>query len=425
MVALSIRRQPRTGPAMLDLRVLVVFTLLAVIALPVLSVATMAGLAQFTLLRDASSEGWANVAMAQAIGYALYVPAWCSLNMRASALRHAGGVDIGFAILLALAAVMLVILWYAYGDVHAYRPLLCLAPAPIVMAAILMAQIPGGSISMFIIAMIAAHMAARGHGPFAVPSAQDNGLALQVWCLLAAVMSLAVGVVVEQRIAGKRYLVAAHAELREMAGRLIATQEQERARLARDLHDDINQRLAAAAIELSTLRRELGTPQGERLQEVQGRIVGMCEDVRQLSHQLHPSCLQHTGLRSALQSLCRHPAGHAWPAVTLLADDLIDDLPPEIALCFYRVAQEALSNAVRHAQARKVSLRAMVDDGVATLRVRDDGNGFGTALRGTTSTGIGIISMQERAKLLGGSFLIDSKPGKGVDVCIRIPMTPM
>ncbi|HEY4090537.1 MAG TPA: sensor histidine kinase [Luteibacter sp.] len=319
---------------------------------------------------------------------------------------------------------MLTILWYAYGDRLEYRPLLCLAPAPIAIAAVLTAQMTGSSVTMFAIAVIAAHLTSKGYGPFTAMTAQDTTLALQVWTLLAAISALVVAVVVEQRASGRRQLVAAHGELRELAGRLIATQEQERGRLARDLHDDINQRLAAASIDLSTLRKRLSAEFRDDVTGLQDRIVALSDDVRQLSHQLHPSCLQHAGLRGALENLCRHPPGHAWPRVRLLADRDVDTLCPEVALCFYRVAQEALANAVRHADAGEIRLTALVEDGIATLRIVDDGKGIDLPACLGARVGIGITSMHERAKLLGGSFTIRSTPGKGVDVCIRIPTTP-
>jgi signal transduction histidine kinase/uncharacterized MnhB-related membrane protein len=420
-----LRRLPRHGPPLQDLRLMVVFTLLAVFALPLISIAATVVISPYTALDESLSTGWGNMVAAQALGYILFVPAWCSLRARESALRDAGGVTSGFVILLVLAVTLLVIAWYAFGDISEYRPLLCLAPAPIVIAAILGAQIPGSSVTMFVIAVIAAHMTSRGHGPFTVASSQGTALALQVWTLLAAMLALFVAIIVEQRFAGKRHLLAAHTEVRELAGRLIATQEQERARLARDLHDDINQRLAAASIELSTLRKQIGPPHNEAICALQDRIVGLSDDVRQLSHQLHPSCLQHAGLRAALNDLCILSSGPSRPRVYLVADEDIDELHPEIALCIYRVAQESVANAIRHARAREVTLRATVDAGIATLRVLDDGQGIDTAPCGQTRHGIGITSMHERTKLLGGSFHLTSTTGKGVDVCVRIPTIPM
>jgi signal transduction histidine kinase len=422
--AWAMRKVPRQMPALQDFRMLVAFVVIGVIALPLCSVALTAALSVPTRLRESVLSDWVNLTMANALGHALFLPAWCSLRARDSALRRAGGVDTGFVILMTLALVLLTIAWYAFGGLMEYRPLLCLAPAPIAIAAVLAAQMTGSSITVFAVAVMAAHLTSHGYGPFTAATPQDTTLALQVWTLLAAVSALVVAVVVEQRAAAARSLVAAHVELRELAGRLIATQEQERGRLARDLHDDINQRLAAASIDLSTLRKRLPPEYREDVTGLQDRIVALSDDVRQLSHQLHPTCLQHAGLRGALENLCRHPPGHAWPRVRLLADREVDELSPEIALCFYRVAQEALANAVRHANASEIALRAMVDDDVATLRITDDGKGMDTPTCPAARAGIGITSMHERAKLLGGSFAIRSTPGKGVDVCIRIPTTP-
>jgi Signal transduction histidine kinase len=423
LVAWCMRSLPRRVPPLQDFHLLTVFTLLAVIALPAVGTGLMATLSPFSSLEGMLEGAWANLATAQALGYALYVPAWCSVRARESALRDMGGVDPGLAILLTLATVMLTIAWYAFGDLSEYRPLLCIAPTPIVFAAVLGAQVLGSSVVMFVIGLVAAHLTSRGYGPFAVDSLHASPLALQLWTLLAAISALAVALVVEQRSAGRRSLIAAHRDLRELAGRLIATQEQERGRLARDLHDDINQRLAAASIDLSALNRGLGPEHQQRVIALQDRIVGLSDDVRALSHQLHPSCLQHAGLYVALENLCRRPNGHAWPRVRLVADSTIDQLCPNVALCFYRVAQEALANAVRHADASEITLHASVDAGIATLRIVDDGKGLAVDACTATRTGIGLTSMDERAKLLGGSFRIHSAPGKGVDVCVKIPMT--
>lgn len=423
LAAWSMRSLPRRGPPLQDFHLLIVFTLLAVVALPALGTTLMAMLSPFTSLDGMLRGAWANLATAQALGYALYVPAWCSLRARESALRDMGGVDPGLAILLTLATVMLTIAWYAFGDLAEYRPLLCIAPTPIVFAAVLGAQMIGSSAVMFAIGLVAAHLTSRGYGPFAVDSLHASPLALQLWTLLAAISALAVALVVEQRSAGRRSVIAAHRELRELAGRLIATQEQERGRIARDLHDDINQRLAAASIDLSALTRGLGPEHRRQVTALQDRIVGLSDDVRALSHQLHPSCLQHAGLYAALENLCRRPNGHAWPRVRLVADSTIDQLCPNVALCFYRVAQEALANAVRHANASEITLHASVESGMATLRIVDDGKGLASDACTATRAGIGLTSMDERTKLLGGSFQIHSAPGKGVDVCVRIPMT--
>jgi two-component system sensor histidine kinase UhpB len=251
---------------------------------------------------------------------------------------------------------------------------------------------------------------------------QQTTLALQLWTITAALSALTLGVVVEQRFASRRALGYAHDELREMTGRIIATQEQERARLARDLHDDINQRLAAASIGLSSLRRRVPPAIQAEVNHIQHQVIALSEDVRQLSHELHPSCLHHAGLRDSLEALCHTSRRPRAPHVVFIADRAIDVLSPDIALCFYRVTQEALANALRHAEASQVTIKASVTSDLASLWIFDDGKGIDPAELPSSGPGIGLISMNERVKLLGGSFELRTAPGKGVDLCLRIPL---
>jgi two-component system sensor histidine kinase UhpB len=275
---------------------------------------------------------------------------------------------------------------------------------------------------VFIIVIVAAHLSVLQKGPFLAESPQQTTLALQLWTLAVSLSALTLSVLAEQRAAGRRALIVAHDEVREMAGRLIATMEQERARLARDLHDDINQRLAASSIGLSALRRRLAPELRADVSTIQDQVIALSEDVRQLSHGLHPSCLSHAGLYDALDTLCDGHRRVRGPQIVFIADRKADLLAPEVALCFFRVAQEALTNALRHAAATKITVKVSVATEYATLWIFDDGVGIGASPDHGTGPGIGLISMQERTKLLGGSFDIRSAPGRGVDLCIRIPL---
>jgi len=398
-----------------DFGKLAAFALVAVVALPAVS-ATAIGFAR------GESSDWANIALAHALGYALYVPVWISVRCPHAAVRHAAHVPWGFVGVEMVMLSFLAVFWYLLGDRVALRPLLCLAPAPIIISACVRTQMTGSSMMVFVIVILAAQLSVWGKGPFIAETQQHTTLALQLWTLAVSLSALTLSVVVEQRASARRDLTVAHHDLREMAGRLIATMEQERARLARDLHDDINQRLAASSIGLSALRRCVGPKFRDDVTSIQSDIVALSEDVRHLSHSLHPSSVVHAGLRNALESLCSGQRRAKGPRIFLVADRRADELPPEAALCFYRIAQEALTNALRHAVAKKITIRLSVAADQASLWVFDDGVGFDTTSSTSCRSGIGLISMQERTRLLGGSFDLRSAPGRGVDLCIRIPL---
>ncbi|HVI55364.1 MAG TPA: MASE1 domain-containing protein [Luteibacter sp.] len=422
VAAWAMQLVPAHAPPLEDFTRLYAFAAVAVIALPAACATLIDYASHYTSFRGSVLSDWPNIALAHALGYVLYVPVWVSVRNPDSAVRHQARLPTEFYLLMVVSTALLGVIWYGYGGRPELVPVLCLAPAPIIIAAIIRAQMTGSSIAVFIIVIMAGHLSVGGYGPFTASTAQETTLALQLWTLTAALSALTLGVVVEQRFASRRALDDAHEELREMTGRLIATQEQERARLARDLHDDINQRLAASSIGLSALRRRVPPSVQAEVAHIQHQVIALSEDVRQLSHELHPSCLDHAGLRDSLEALCHMPRRPRAPQVVFIADQAIDVLSADIALCFYRVTQEALTNALRHAEASQVTIKASVNGDLASLWIFDDGKGIDPDAFPTKKPGIGLLSMSERAKLLGGSFELRTAPGKGVDVCLRIPL---
>jgi ligand-binding sensor domain-containing protein/signal transduction histidine kinase len=220
-------------------------------------------------------------------------------------------------------------------------------------------------------------------------------------------------------------LRASNQQIQDLAGRLITAQEGERARLARELHDDVNQQLAALSISLGGLKRRLPSHLVEGHLEIAGlqqQATGVSEAIRSLSHELHPSVLQHFGLVAALKGGCGEVASVKNLDVVFHADDRLGDIPADVGLCLYRVAQEALHNAARHAQARRVEVSlTAIDAESVELRVVDDGRGFDleeARLRG----GLGLISIDERVRLVAGQVHIRSERGRGTDLRARVPL---
>ena len=231
----------------------------------------------------------------------------------------------------------------------------------------------------------------------------------------------------ESLLANQTALQRAYEQNQDLAGRLIHAQEEERARIARDLHDDVSQQIAGVGILLSSLKRTL-KPAGPRpeadetMAALQERTARLADSIRHLSHELHPGVLKHTGLIAALQQHCAEVERHHHLALTLSASGDLDSLEFDAALCLYRVTQEALTNIVRHARARTIQVELARSERGVELRVTDDGIGFVAAER--TRSGLGLRSIDERVRLARGSVSVDSRPGHGTQVVVLLP-TPL
>lgn len=211
-------------------------------------------------------------------------------------------------------------------------------------------------------------------------------------------------------------------ELRDLSRRLIRAHEEERALLARELHDDVTQRLAVLAIEVG--RAELAAPvgvQAEAMRSVHAELVRLSEDVHSLAYQLHPSVLEELGLVEALRAECERRGRQGRLDLTVDLESSPAVVGKDAELCLFRVAQEALNNAARHAGTRAVSvtLRQM-DDGLV-LAVRDGGTGFDPE-RQRERMHLGLASMRERVRLVGGTLDIESAPGLGTAIIAWVPL---
>jgi PAS domain S-box-containing protein len=224
---------------------------------------------------------------------------------------------------------------------------------------------------------------------------------------------------------GEAALRRTHRQIRELTARLIATQEAERRRIARELHDDVNQRLAGAAISLSNLQQRLAesTPAvRERMARLQSDIHSLIVGIRRLSHELHPGILEHAGLEPALRSLC-HDFGAAHGLdVRVDIYDLTEPLPAHVALCCYRVVQEALHNVVHHGVSRVCTVRLYAENESLILSVREAG-GRAASVPSRAPTDLDLFSAKGRVRLLGGHLRAACRTGHGMDLRAVIPVT--
>jgi signal transduction histidine kinase len=208
------------------------------------------------------------------------------------------------------------------------------------------------------------------------------------------------------------------ATVQNLAGRLINAHDEERNKISRELHDDIGQRLVLLSIMLQECIKEsrgsAPTAQLSKLSALRQDVEEIAGSVHELSHGLHCSALR-LGLRAALQGLCCTASEQHHIKVSFEADDL--RLSDEASLSLFRVAQEALSNAVRHGQAKEVFVKLHTDKGLVRMDIRDTGKGFDPGAR---SSGLGLVSMEERLRMIGGGLKVTTRLGQGTQISAQL-----
>ena len=216
---------------------------------------------------------------------------------------------------------------------------------------------------------------------------------------------------------------AYRARLREVAARALYAAEEERKRIARELHDETAQLLAALLIRIRVLRTADPQALGTLLDDMRREIGAALEGVRRFARGLRPPALDELGLVPAIESHVRSVAEIAGIPVTLEAESVEGSLSPEGELAVYRIVQEALSNVLRHAGATRARVRLRRETDQLLVTVEDDGRGFDAArVRSGDSGGLGLFGMSERAAYLGGRVDVKSTPGAGTRVCAEIPL---
>ena len=205
-----------------------------------------------------------------------------------------------------------------------------------------------------------------------------------------------------------------------MSRNLIESQEQERTRIGRELHDDINQRLAMLAIELEQLQ-ENPSEIRSRVQELRKQTIEISDDVQALSHELDSSKLERLGAIGGMRSWCREFGERQGIQVEFKSSEAKISLPREIGLCLFRVLQEALHNAAKYSGVKRIEVQLREDAGEIHLLVSDLGRGFDLETE-TQGRGLGLTSMQERVRLINGIIEIQSKPMGGTTIHVRVPL---
>jgi len=360
-------------------------------------------------------DGLANVVLTPTLLY------WSSARFRAIRTRRAELVVwlAGFAASLVLA--------FALAR-SVYAPIAFCIPVPFLIWAATRFGLIGASTPLSVIALAATVILNDNSPLFSMGFESHSLLFLQLFLFVIAVPMLALAILIEERSSAEKNLRLSEEKLRQnyeevryLAGKLITAQGDERKRIALELHDDVVQRLALLAIQIANLDESVprDMTQAHRvLSELRQETDQAAFSLRELSHQLHSSALQYVGLPEALQGLCWTLSQRHQIAIRVEAEPL-QRSSYDINLCLYRVAQEALSNIVKHSGARKVIVMLAQGANSVQMEIRDNGIGFDPEER---STGLGLISMRERVRLQNGAIQISSEESCGTTIRVQVPI---
>lgn len=262
--------------------------------------------------------------------------------------------------------------------------------------------------------------------PDSLSSGEDNRLAAFWPVPLVAVMIAAMAVWTHRRrkAHGDAYgspfgKIRLEDRLRDLGRRLLKAQEEERSRIALELHDDVSQQAVALAIDLQRINDSSQGPVQKIARDAQKRVKGLLKTVHDLSHRLHPANLRLIGLLAALGQLQRD-LSRPGLTITVSSENVAPVLPDDIALCLFRIAQEAMQNAIKHSGARTVRVQLKGDNEFIALKIIDDGAGFD--VDAAAGKGLGLISMLERAESVGGTLKVVSRKGTGTRLQVTVPL---
>jgi signal transduction histidine kinase len=327
-----------------------------------------------------------------------------------SSIRNASFARWGEALLLALGTVLVTLFVFGSQLVPAAStPALLYAPLPLLLWAAVRFGSGGLSLSVLCIGLISIWYTMHGMEAFPFASMRQNVLSLQILlCLVAVPLLILSAVMSEARLTAET--------LRNTSGNLIDSQEQERRRISRELHDDLGQELALAKAKLEELIEGSLPSVQPGLTDLSHQLSSISRTAREISHGLYPSQLEYVGLSSAVKRLCDEIGRGKRPAIHLAVSRL-PQLPPSISLCLYRIVQEALHNVMKHSLANNVEVRLAADDARVWLRIVDDGVGFDLSHK---TEGLGLPGMRERVRSVGGTIEIASSPKTGTHIEVQV-----
>ena len=332
-------------------------------------------------------------------------------------LKKASATQYLEATLLAVGTALVVVLVFGFQLFSpSTTPALLYLPLPFLLWAAARFGLGGLSFSVLSVALISIGYTMHGREPFPYVSMAQNVLSLQILLCVVAVPLMFLSAVMAE---GRR----TQDSLRRISGSLIEAQEQERYRIARELHDDVVQRLVLLSLELEGVQEEIPDVASElrsRIGTLGNQTTQIADDVQSLSHELHSSKVECLGIVGATKNFCEEYSERQKVEIDFQSHDVPPALPTELSLSLFRVVQEALRNATKYSGVKRFEVRLWGSRGEVHLSVSDLGAGFDTETA-MKSTGLGLTSMQERLRLVQGELSIKSQPRGGTTIHARIP----
>ena len=332
-------------------------------------------------------------------------------------------------------------------------PALIYLPLPFLLWAAIRFGPTGSSAGLMTVSILEIWGAIHGLGPFVTQSPEMNALSVQLFLILASIPLMFLAALIKERDQAKEIalqeerrlelaldsaqlasralgesqekLHQSHHQVRKLLGRLINVQEAERRRISRELHDELNQKIATLSLSISQLKRRVPLQDGElvaELDQLRKTANELTDEVRRLSHQLHPAVLEHLGLVPALESYIASFSAEEQIEVQFTAAVGDERIPFQTSICFYRVAVEALRNVARHSGAGTAAVSLKRVGAGLELQVSDSGKGFEVETF-KQGGGLGLISIEERLRLLRGDCEVSSAPEGGTTLVARVPLT--
>jgi signal transduction histidine kinase len=390
-----------------------VFLAFGVLAAPLLTSFVDASVVIFTSVGRGFWYVWTNRLLSNMLAELTVVPAIVVLYIGGTeSLLRAGWPKYLEALSLGLVVVSAALYAFAPGlsetsrDYSFYILLLLLSWAT------LRFRFAGLSLTLLLVSLISSWVVVHGHASFL--ASPNNVLPLQVSLFMVALpsMFLAVALVQQQETANS---------LRASRAQLVNSQEQERSRIARELHDGVGQLLALLALELQQLQERSDVETKSKLENLRSQVAEISQTTHEISYALHPSHLEYVGLPVALKRLCTDFSKENVTTIDFDCNEanVPEHLNPGVSLSFYRVAQEALHNSVKYSKAQRIKVRLRAKSGRLWLEINDNGVGFAT---GDKASGMGLMNMRDRMESLGGTLSVKSTPTRGTQIYASIPL---
>jgi signal transduction histidine kinase len=297
------------------------------------------------------------------------------------------------------------------------------APFPFLLWLALRFGLTGASTGISLVGVLAMLSAQHGRGPFLADTPHDNVLGMRLFLLVVSGPLLLLAILFEERRRAENELQISYQQIRRLSASLLNEHDDERRRVARELHDEVCQEMTGVIMSIDGLRQQSPANSGIHtdLAALGWTVSQLSKRIHGLSRQLHPSLVEYMGLSGALTLLCRESESLYHMKVEFTDSESTSGLSLECSVCLFMVAQEGLRNAMRHSRSNVAFIELTNSETHVQLYVRDSGRGFNVG-DGRRKGGLGFVQMEERVRGLQGNIRISSAPGKGTEIIVEMPL---